>query len=179
MVQQYITLITFGHFDLAKLEKIGNAVYHEFLIPVRVKAAYLDLNDMYDIGRQQYDGNRLLEEVSRMDLPNSIKTVGLFNVDLFIPILTYIFGQAILGGHSSIASMHRLNNVHYGMPEDEGMMTKRFIKEVIHELGHNFGLVHCDVPRCVMRSSTYVEDIDQKSRHFCTNCRTKITGTLQ
>ena len=25
------------------------------------------------------------------------------------------------------------------------------------------GLIHCHVPTCVMRSSTYVEDIDQKS----------------
>ena len=31
---------------------------------------------------------------------DSSKTMGLFNIDLFIPILTYIFGQAILNGPS-------------------------------------------------------------------------------
>jgi archaemetzincin len=137
---------------------------------VRLKAAHVDLSEMYDISRQQYDGNSLLSEVDAMHLPNSVKTIGLFNVDLFIPILTYIFGQARLGGETGIASLHRLNNVHYGMPLDEDLLAERFVKEVIHELGHTFGLMHCKVPGCVMQSSTYVEDIDQKSKNFCRQC---------
>jgi archaemetzincin len=37
-----------------------------------------------------------------------------------------------------------------------------------------FGLLHCHVPDCVMRSSTYVEDLDQKSHKFCNKCRNEM-----
>ena len=96
---------------------------------------------------------------------------GLFNVDLFIPILTYIFGQAYLNGRAGIVSIFRLGNERYGIKPDEAILLERFKKEIIHELGHTFGLIHCFDPICVMRSGTYVEDIDLKSRHLCIRCR--------
>jgi len=102
------------------------------------------------------------------------KTIGLFIVDLYIPILTYIFGQAFLNGRCGIASLYRLSNERYGMSADDALLLERFKKEVIHELGHTLGLIHCHVPTCVMRSSTYVEDIDQKSAKFCPGCRSSI-----
>ncbi|MCA1757107.1 MAG: hypothetical protein LC649_06590 [Bacteroidales bacterium] len=37
-----------------------------------------------------------------------------------------------------------------------------------------FGLVHCQNPECIMRSSTYVEDIDQKKLKFCPTCREEL-----
>ena len=103
----------------------------------------------------------------------------MFNVDLFIPILTYIFGQAFLNGRTGIASAYRLSNERYGIKTDDKLILERFIKEVIHELGHTFGLIHCHIPACVMRSSTYVEDIDQKSMHLCLNCRHEYNKLLQ
>jgi len=101
----------------------------------------------------------------------------LFSVDLFIPILTYIFGQAYLNGRTGIASLYRFSNERYGMKKDDKILLDRFRKEVIHELGHTFGLIHCHIPVCVMRSSTYVEDIDQKSPNFCAGCRSKLQIT--
>jgi archaemetzincin len=77
----------------------------------------------------------------------------------------------MLNGNIAIASLYRLRNELYGMKNDEGLMTERFSKEVIHELGHTFGLIHCHHSTCVMRSSTYVEDIDQKNLHLCDRCR--------
>ena len=103
-----------------------------------------------------------------------MKTLGVFDVDLFIPILTYIFGQAYLNGRAGIASVYRLRNERYGMKKDEKLLVDRFRKEVIHELGHAFGLIHCHDQTCVMRSSTYVEDIDQKSNHLCNKCSAQI-----
>jgi archaemetzincin len=35
-------------------------------------------------------------------------------------------------------------------------------------------LLHCHTPTCVMRSSTYVEDIDQKEVGLCSKCRTML-----
>jgi archaemetzincin len=144
------------------------------MVPVRIKEGHLDLSEYYNPARNQYDANKLLKEIDFTFASDQNKTLGIFNVDLFIPILTYIFGQAFLNGRSGIASLHRLRNERYGIKSDEKIFVNRILKEIIHELGHSFGLIHCSNPTCVMRSSTYVEDIDQKNHHFCSTCRAEL-----
>ena len=174
MNQQSITLISFGYFRKEFLDKVAEDIKHEYLCQIHLKEGHLDLSDFYDPVRRQYNGNKLLKEVDSLFSTDSGKTLGLFSVDLFIPILTYIFGQAMLNGRSGIASLFRLSNERYGLPKNEEILAERFIKEVIHELGHTFGLLHCQLPDCVMRSSAYVEDIDQKGSHLCGGCRKGI-----
>ncbi len=165
-----------GHIKKKFLEHISNAVESEFQCLVQIKDIYLDLSEYFDPGRRQYNGDKLLKLVDSMNVTNqeNAKIIGLFTVDLYIPILTYIFGQAQLNGNAAITSLYRLKNESYGMLEDNHLLLDRFTKEVIHELGHNFGLYHCHVPDCVMRSSTYVEDIDLKNGKLCSNCRALI-----
>ena len=170
-----IVLISFGYFEKVLLEMVAKDVEHEFELPVKIREGHLDLSEFFHPARRQYDGNRLLKEIDFIFGSDSTKTVGLFNVDLFIPVLTYIFGQAFLNGRTGIASIYRLGNERYGLKPDESVMIDRIRKEVIHELGHTFGLIHCYHPDCVMRSSTYVEDIDQKSIHLCSGCREALS----
>jgi len=171
---QQITLLSFGYFEKDFLEQLAEVVKREFLFPVKIKDGHIDLSEFHDPARRQYNGNRLLKEVDSLYSSESYKTLGLFSVDLFIPILTYIFGQAFLNGRTGIASLYRFSNERYGMKKDDQVLLERFTKEVIHELGHTFGLIHCHIPSCVMRSGTYVEDIDQKSWNLCVTCRTLI-----
>jgi archaemetzincin len=175
---QYITLISFGYFENDFLKNVAEAVKNELLLQVNLKEGHLDLSEFYDPTRRQYNGVKLIHEIENAFSSDSSKTVGLFNVDLFIPILTYIFGQAFLNGKTGIASSYRLSNERYGIKANDKLMLERFIKEVIHELGHTFGLIHCHIPVCVMRSSTYLEDIDQKSSHLCLNCRQRYNATF-
>ncbi len=169
-----ITILSFGRFEKGFLDKISVAVMHEYNCSVIIKEAHIDISEFYDPVRRQYNGDKILKKVDSLNGLGNSKTIGLFNVDLFIPILTYIFGQAQLNGKTAIASQFRLNNERYGMPADDKLLLHRFTKEVIHELGHTFGLIHCHTPTCVMRSSTYVEDIDQKEVQFCLKCRTML-----
>jgi len=169
-----ITILSFGRFERGFLDKISKVVMHEYNSPVIIKDAYLDISEFFDAGRRQYNGDKLLKVVETMNGHSNSKTIGLFSVDLFIPILTFIFGQAELGGQVAIASQYRLSNELYGMPANENLLLQRFTKEIIHELGHTLGLIHCHTPTCVMRSSTYVEDIDQKEEQLCDRCRNII-----
>jgi len=169
-----ITLLSFGFPQQDFLEQIAKAVQLEFGYSVNLKEGRLDLDEYYDPARRQYNGNTLLKFVDSLHFPNSFKTLGIFNVDLFIPILTFIFGQAFLNGNSGIASFYRLNNERYGLPRNDLLLIERAKKEVIHELGHTLGLLHCPNPICVMRSSTYLEDVDQKKMHLCHSCREKL-----
>ena len=173
-----ITLLSFGFPQQDFLEQIARAVQLEFGYSVNFREGRIDLGEYYDPARNQYNGNNLLKFVDSLHITDSFKTLGIFNVDLFIPILTFIFGQAFLNGNSGIASFYRLNNERYGMPRNDLLFLERAKKEVIHELGHTLGLLHCPNPVCVMRSSNYLEDVDQKKLHLCHNCREKLVGKL-
>ena len=171
-----ITIISFSTFDPLVIQKLAESVAAEFNSKVKTKEGRLDLSDYFDPTRSQYNANELLSAVEQLFPGQDHKTIGLFAVDIFIPILTYIFGQAYLNGQTAIASTHRLSNSRYGLKDDPEKRLQRITKEVIHELGHAYGLIHCHTPKCVMVSSTYVEDIDQKSHHFCLSCRKGIWG---
>jgi archaemetzincin len=137
---------------------------------VRSEPLGIDLEPFYAPDRRQYHATLLLAELLR-HLPSSGgRIVGITAEDLFIPVLTFVFGQAQLGGPAAVVSVMRLHTEFYGLPSDEPLLLDRAVKEVVHELGHGFGLVHCPDRSCVMSSSTYVEDVDLKSERFCTDC---------
>ena len=173
-----ITLVSHGQFEKEFLERLANDVKVVFSVPVTVEQFRHDITSFFDPARKQYDANRLLQLVHAEYAINGVKTMGLFQVDLFIPILTYIFGQAQYKGNAGIASVYRLRNEQYGMQEDEHLLYERFRKVVIHELGHSFGLIHCHVPVCVMRPGSYVEDIDQKKHLFCKKCSKELETSV-
>jgi archaemetzincin len=124
----------------------------------------------YNPARGQYHSTQLLSGLNRLDI-QSDKILGVTELDLFIPILTYVFGEAQLNGPAAIVSAYRLFPEFYGLPPDVSLVQLRLIKEAIHELGHTFGLKHCTNYGCVLNVSTYVEEIDLKSHRFCGQCQ--------
>ena len=55
--------------------------------------------------------------------------------------------------------------------ENDKIFYGRIIKESVHELGHVFGLRHCENRKCVMHFSNSIEDTDIKTHVFCKNCK--------
>lgn len=174
-----IILVSCGLFENKLVRKVASDVSSVFQVQVSIKECTLDVNQFYNPGRRQYDANAVLKMISENAPHDALKVIGMLRVDLYIPILTYIFGQATLYGDAGVVSLYRLRNEHYGLPPDYDMLIERFSKVIIHELGHTFGLIHCSNPVCVMRSSTYVEDIDQKDKSFCYRCRAELNRIEQ
>lgn len=174
MEEKKIILLSCGSFDRGFLKKVSGAVEDEYRCKVLTEECHPDLSPYYNPARRQYDGDRLLNRIPEWTSSGYSKLIGLFSVDLYIPVLSHIFGQAFLGWQTAIASSFRLRNELYGLKQDDGLLQSRTIKEVIHELGHTFGLVHCHTLSCVMRSSTYVEEIDLKGMALCSTCRSLI-----
>jgi archaemetzincin len=141
-----------------------------------VRPAGLNLRAAYDSSRKQTNSTALLVQILNRSAAPSRKSIAIVEVDLFIPILTFVFGEAQLGGPAAIVSAHRLCNGFYGLPNDKAVMIDRLEKEIIHELGHTFGLYHCHQFECVMRSSTYVEEIDMKRASPCGDCALLLAG---
>ena len=127
-----------------------------------------DLNEYFDNDRHQYNAIKIMELFQN---DSTSKLILLTDVDIFIPIFTFVFGLAKLGGQTGIVSTHRLNNIFYGLPENNDLLTDRTVKEIIHELGHLLGLKHCDNYNCVMASSTVVDELDTKSAVYCNICK--------
>ncbi len=130
----------------------------------------LDLQGAYDLSRNQTNSTALLAQVLSRAPTRPAKRIAVVAVDLFIPVLTFVFGEAQLSGTAAVVSTHRLDNRFYGLPRDPALMIQRLEKEIVHELGHTFGLYHCHQFECVMRSSTYVEEIDMKRALPCASC---------
>lgn len=128
----------------------------------------------YDVARGQYNSRTLLVELLRTVPAAPVRILGVTSVDLFIPVLTFVFGEAQLDGRAAVVSFHRLNNTVYGLPANPDLLRERLLKEAIHELGHTFNLLHCHVNRCVMTSSSTVDAVDLKSDRFCMACRAQI-----
>ncbi len=137
----------------------------------------LDLNLYYSAERNQYHSTLLLSQILHHLPEDGQKIVGILNVDIFIPILTFLFGEAQFNGRGGLVSTYRLRNEFYGLPPDKTLLYQRTMKEILHELGHTMGLVHCPDFECVMNSSTYVENIDIKHARFCRRCR-EILGVI-
>jgi archaemetzincin len=125
----------------------------------------------WDASRQQYDASELLRAVAADCVPvDPVRVLGVTSRDIFLPGLTFVFGQAQLGGRAALLSLARLSQEFYGFPGDTLRLVQRACTEAVHELGHTFGLVHCRDPRCVMSLSTTLDQVDAKLTEFCGSC---------
>ena len=155
-------------------EGILRTLREVFGVPAAVVPIELDFRGPYDSVRRQVSSTALLAQILDRGAPAALKQIGVVNVDLFMPVLTFVFGEAQLSGTAAIVSTRRLANEFYGLPRDDALMLRRLEKEIVHELGHTFGLYHCRQFECVMRSSTYVEEIDLKKAVPCGRCSEAI-----
>ncbi len=158
------------------IDELEKSVFSTFGYHTKIGNLDINLENTFEPARQQYNSSRILLQVISKPPADAVKVLGVVNVDLFIPILTFVFGEAQLRGIGSVIALHRLNNKFYGLAEDRELLTERLVKEAIHELGHNFGLIHCNNQNCVMKSSTYVEEVDQKSVQMCSRCQEMLRG---
>lgn len=128
----------------------------------------------FDLSRGQYNSTMLIRELLRRYAASNEKVLGIVSVDLFVPVLTYVFGEAQLNGTASVMSVYRLDDVIYGLNPDPIKLFERTLKESVHELGHTFGLLHCKNFDCAMHASTTVDDIDLKGTGLCELCQQQI-----
>jgi archaemetzincin len=126
--------------------------------------------------RQQYHSTELLSRLATVRRPEAWRLLGVTALDLYIPTLTFVFGEAQLGGACAVVSTHRLRQEFYGLPPDPLLLSERLLKEAVHELGHTLGLRHCDDYRCAMAPSHAVEWVDLKSARLCPDCQARASS---
>ncbi|MFO8073399.1 MAG: hypothetical protein R6V85_16160 [Polyangia bacterium] len=125
-------------------------------------------------GRGQHDASSLLAALAELAPDSSNPVLGVTNLDLGTPVLSFVFGQAQLGGRTAVVSLARLRQEFYRLEAQADLLVLRACKEARHEIGHTLGLVHCDDRSCVMSLATDVGDVDRRGESYCASCRRRV-----
>ena len=170
-----ILIVAINPTDRSLLAPLVKPLAETFSREVEVaRAMPLDGSFALNVSRYQYGSTALIAALLEKFEDFQGKILGVTSGDLFVPVLTYVFGEAQLDGKVAVVSSYRLRDEYYGLAPDAGLLHHRLVKESVHELGHAFGLLHCHNYLCVMHSSTGVEEIDIKTERLCAECRGKI-----
>jgi archaemetzincin len=165
-----------GAVELEGLDDLAATLAGVFRASCHVDSAGLDASFAFDNLRGQYHSTAILMRLQEADAEDpAARILGVTELDLFVPVLTFVFGEAQLAGRCALVSLHRLREEFYGLPPKPDLLRERSAKEAVHELGHTLGLRHCPDWRCVMASTHAVERLDLKSADFCTRCA-RATG---
>lgn len=159
-------------------DAIGREAERIFGYRTEIKPLLADVDFALDTKRRQYHSTPILEKLAALAPPRAIKLIAITRVDLFIPILTHIYGEAQLGGKTSIISTYRLQE---GVVSTDSNPTVecRAVKESIHELGHTFKLRHCPERTCIMHYCRNIQDVDRKLNQLCRHCTVMLKDELK
>jgi archaemetzincin len=157
------------------LEHLAASLARTFRAPCRIRPHTVNVDFALDGRRGQYYSTAILQHIERTCDPDA-RILAVATTDLYVPVLTFVFGEAQLDGNCAVVSTARLRDEFYGLPKRDDLMRERLVKEAVHELGHTFGLRHCPDWRCVMTSSHAVERLDVKEADFCGRCRKAIAA---
>ncbi|HUI50896.1 MAG TPA: archaemetzincin family Zn-dependent metalloprotease [Terriglobales bacterium] len=174
-----IQLLPLGAVPQEHLAELAEGLAQEFLIPCEIQSAISEPSFAFNVTRQQYSSTEILAALARRDTPDTFRVLGVTTLDLYIPILTFVFGEAQLGGTAAVVSLHRLRDEFYGLPPNIPALRERLLKEAVHELGHTLTLSHCEDYQCVMSASHGVELVDLKSSRFCPACRDAVPSRTE
>lgn len=169
-----VSLLPVGNVDAPLLEFLRDALPRYLPVDCEIHSATMDPAPLYHPERQQHHSSEIVERLQPLVSPREWRVLGVTAVDLYIPILKYVFGEAQLGGPCALVSYHRLRQEFYGLDRDDALMQERLVKECIHELGHTMNLHHCQDYRCAMASAHAVEWIDLRESRLCESCQATI-----
>jgi archaemetzincin len=169
-----VHLLPVGKVDISLLHELRAAIPRSLHVACEILPYELDPTPSYHPERQQYHSSEILQRMQPLVRPQDWRFLAIADVDLYIPILKYVFGEAQLGGPCAVVSVHRLRQEFYGLDGDDVLLRRRLIKESIHEIGHTLGLRHCQDYSCVMASSHSVEWIDLRDCTLCDSCRCQL-----
>jgi archaemetzincin len=173
-VSRRIAVASVGDVPVVVLAEVAAGMSETFEVPAGTMDPLAHPDYAWDAARRQYSSTHVLRELARLCPQPDGKVLGITGCDLFIPMLSFVYGQAQLGGALAVVSFARLRQEFYGLTANAALTLMRLRKEAAHELGHAFGLVHCADRTCPMSLSTNIHQLDLKGGAFCGACRSLL-----
>jgi len=169
-----VHLLPVGTIGVSLLEDLREGISRRLPVRCEILPLKLDPAPSYHPERQQFHSSEILQRMQSLVRPRDWRFLAVAEVDLYIPILKYVFGEAQMGGPCAVVSTFRLRQEFYGLDRDDALLRERLLKEGIHELGHTLSLRHCQDYQCAMASSHSVEWIDLRDNQLCDACRYEL-----
>ncbi len=176
-----IGLLPIGQLDNYVLERLLENLETSFHETTVVLMNYFSIPEgAFDKARQQYRSDLILSAIRdyAVHQKGCDRILAVADVDLYVPQMDFVFGQADSPGMAALISLSRLKPELYGKPSNIEVVVDRATKEAVHEIGHTLGLAHCSNPFCVMYFSSSIFDTDRKQSLFCNTCYVKIENSL-
>lgn len=168
-----IAVVSVGFVDKAVLNAVQRGLLLSFGSEIVCDVLEENLpipRDAYNAVRCQYHSSKMLRVIRNYAEKHDIDVVlGVTEMDLYVPFLNFVFGEAECPGRAAVISLCRLRPEFYGQSSDWELFIERVVKESVHEVGHALGLGHCSSVFCVMFFSNSILDTDRK-RFFCGKC---------
>jgi archaemetzincin len=165
-----VGVVPFGAVDGMVLKAVAANILGYLHVDTEIIAPMEYPEYAYDCHRLQYDAGIILKAFESVSFEGLAKVIGILDADLFVPILTYVFGEARQGGRCALVSLPRLRKNPDGTEALLPLFLERAAKVALHELGHLFNLIHCEDERCLMHFSGGVRDLDKAPPYFCRYC---------
>ena len=178
LLEKSIVISPIGSQDPDILSLVSSEIVRLFGYGTEIIPLLENIDFAIDFKRNQYYSTIVLDKLAERAPIKAIKVLAITEYDLFIPILTHVFGEAQLGGKTCIISTYRLIK---DLPSVgwEKALKLRVMKEALHELGHTFKLRHCKDNSCVMCYSRSMHDVDRKTNQLCRYCRRLLDDEVE
>jgi archaemetzincin len=180
-----VGLQPFGDFNSKLSDTIAMAIEKNYNIrPFILKSIHIPSEAFINIKTPRYRADKLIRYLRDHKSDSLDFVVGLTNEDISVtttddngnvkkPESKYkdwgVFGYGYRPGESCIVSTFRLGNI------SDKRFFERIKKVSLHELGHNFGLDHCESAKCVMRDAAEtIKTIDNVNAELCDICKEKL-----
>jgi len=174
-----IAVLPLGRVGEDILRVVADSLQGILRLPVDLREPMPIPQDTFMESRNQYNAMALIKHLDQELAHSSLKILGITSNDICNPILTYVFGEAYMGGHSAVMSSARLKTGLLGEPISREHFLDRVVKVAIHEIGHTFNLRHCHTDRCVMRASNTLMELDEKLNYLCDYCEIFLFDSLR
>lgn len=168
-----ILILPLGEIDDFVLEHIQHTLEGAFHVDVQLLKERPKPQFAYSEYRHQFSAPAIVRRIAGLAESDNAKILAITSFDLFAPRTNFVFGEAQIGGPASVISLYRL------LDEDKDRYLERAGKEAVHEIGHTFGLDHCEQEKCVMRFSHNISDADSKQQTFCRHDRERLDLILR
>ncbi len=115
---QSLLIVPFDSIRKDVLVFLQNELTRMFGIDVKIASEEPIPQYAFDPKRRQYHSTKILEWLKNIPVMNT-RILGIVDLDLYVPELNFVFGEADVAHGVCVLSLVRLRQEYYGLPKNE------------------------------------------------------------